>query len=220
MHNHRLQASVSVFRGDTAVRLYFTFTQGAVPYTIEPGCTAILSGTKGDGTTLWNRCAIESENVVRYDFTEQTATATGVINCEITLYDAEGKVITAPKFMIVVDEREVNLPELEQSTNEVDALAAILSTEPARVSAEDTRKINEATRVYQETQRQLAETARAEAENERDAKLDQQLGEVATILESIIKADHDYIGELEKHRYENAVLCIAKINSMRLGVEH
>ena len=201
MHNHRSQASVSVFRGDTAVRLYFAFTQGAVPYTIEPGCTAILSGTKGDGTKLWNRCTIEEDGVVRYDFTKQTATAVGLTNCEITLYDAKGKVITAPKFMIVVDEREVDISDLEQSTNEVDALADILNAEEARVDAEDTRKKNEADRVFKETERQEAEEARQEAETAREERIDaslaefnQKLGDIDATLDSIIALQELYIG--------------------------
>lgn len=140
MHNHRSQASISAFRGDTGISLYITLTDGGVPFHISDGCTAILSGTKADGNPLWNRCVIESNNVIRYDFTEQTATCPGVVNCEITLYGPEGQIITAPKFIIVVDEREVNFDEIPESAIELDAIAEVLQSEKDRKVAEDERK--------------------------------------------------------------------------------
>ena len=52
MHSHRSQASVAAFKGDTAVRLLINITDGGNPYVIADGCTAVLSGTKADGTKL------------------------------------------------------------------------------------------------------------------------------------------------------------------------
>ena len=108
MHNHRSQASVSAFRGDTAIRLCFNLTDGGLPYRIEDGCVAVLNGTKPDGNKLHNRCVIENNSTIVYDFTEQTSACPGIINCDITLYGGDGRIITAPKFIIVVDEREVS----------------------------------------------------------------------------------------------------------------
>ena len=188
MHSHRSQASVSVFRGDTAVSLHFSLTDGGNTYYIGDGCTAILSGTKADGKKLWNRCVIENNTTIRYDFTEETATAVGIADCEITLYSKDGRVVTAPKFIIVVDEREVGEDLL--SVDERDALDAIWLAEVARVEAETarsqdeivraeaedervnneiTRENNELTRVSAEANRKSAETARASAETKRVA---------------------------------------------------
>ena len=131
MHNHRSQASVSAFRGDTAIRLYITITDGGVPYYINDGCTAILCGTKADDTKLYNRCVIENNSVIRYDFTEQTTSCVGVANCEITLYDEDGDVITAPKFVIVVDEREVTYEQIVESQPELNALDTLWRATPS-----------------------------------------------------------------------------------------
>ncbi len=170
MHNHRSQASVSAFRGDTAIRLYITITDGGTPYYINDGCSAILCGTKADGTKLFNRCVIENNAVIRYDFTEQTTSCIGVANCEITLYDEDGDVITAPKFVIVVDDREASYESIVESHSERDALDALMVSargELERVVAENVRVEAEAERVEAETERAEAETARKEAEKDR-----------------------------------------------------
>ena len=126
MHNHRSQASVSAFCGDTAIRLCITIADGSNIYEIGEGCVAILSGTKADGTKLWNRCAIENNTII-YDFTEQTATCVGITRCELTLYGADGLVITAPKFIIVVDEREAPEHVENISENEHTAMDLVMS---------------------------------------------------------------------------------------------
>lgn len=123
MHNNRSQASVSAFLGDTAIRLLITLADGGNTYAIEPGCVAILSGTKADGKKIWDRCAIIG-NTIQYDFNEQTASFPGVVNCEVTLYGADGGVVTAPKFIIVVDEKEFVYEDFSET--HVDALNDIL----------------------------------------------------------------------------------------------
>ena len=143
MHTHHSQASVSVFRGDTAVRLLITLLDGDIPFNIREGCTAVLSGTKADGTKLWDRCVITG-NVVQYDFNEQTTSCTGVTNCEVTLYDTDGGVLTAPKFIIVVDEREIGYTDIESSDYispfDPDRLVAIYQAEEDRAEAEKNRQ--------------------------------------------------------------------------------
>lgn len=142
MHTHHSQASVSVFRGDTAVRLLITIVDGDIPFDIRDGYTAILSGTKADGTKLWDRCVIVG-NTIQYDFNEQTASCTGVTNCEVTLYDEDGGIMTAPKFIIVVDEREVGYTDIVSSDHidpfDPDKLVAIYNAEEERVEAEKAR---------------------------------------------------------------------------------
>lgn len=124
MHSHRSQASVSAFRGDTAIRLIITLTDGGNTYAIEEGCVAILSGTKADGKKLWDRCVIIG-NTIQYDFNEQTASFPGIVNCEVTLYGKDGGEVTAPKFIIVVDEREFDASDLESESHS-SAVEAIL----------------------------------------------------------------------------------------------
>lgn len=205
MHNHRSQASVSAFRGDTAIRLYITITDGGTPYYINDGCTAILCGTKADGNKLYNRCVIENNSVIRYDFTEQTTSCIGVANCEITLYDTDGDVITSPKFVIVVDEREVSYEQIVESITEKEALSALFveeakrvesetareeaetkrdSAETARKNSEDERVVNEKARDSAETEREEAEKARAQAEAERSHVIEEMSHKVDNMMTS------------------------------------
>lgn len=187
MHSHRSQASVAAFLGDTAIRLLINITDGGNAYIIEDGCTAVLNGTKADGKKLCNRCVILNNSTIQYDFTEQTTSWAGVVNCELTIYGKDGKEITAPKFIIVVDERELNSVELIESENERTALDYIFASEGARVEAEMARNIaengevdeegnvisvgrvgTEKARDEAEKERSEAEKARAEAETGRD----------------------------------------------------
>ena len=181
MHSHRSQASVAAFLGDTAIRLLINITDGGNPYVIADGCTAVLSGTKADGTKLLNRCVILNNTTIQYDFTEQTTSWAGVVNCELTIYGRDKNVITAPKFIIVVDEREVNSDEIIESENERTALdamftaeiaraeaeAARVAAEEARVIAENTRMGDEGRRFEFEEYREQAESLRVDAENDR-----------------------------------------------------
>jgi hypothetical protein len=138
MHSHRSQASVSAFQGDTAVRLLITLTDGGVPYKIEGGCVAMLTGTKADGKKLAHRCTILNDmTTIQYDFEEQTSSFAGVVNCEIALYGADGKTICAPKFTIVIDERETT--DLNLSTDDENLLASIALAEAQREAAEAER---------------------------------------------------------------------------------
>lgn len=190
MHNHRSQVSVPAFMGDTGIRLLISLTDGGNPYFIKGGCIAVLSGTKPNGDKLYNRCLLENPiekdgeihyTRIVYDFTEQTSNCKGVTNCEIILYGTDGHIITAPKFVIVVDEREVGYDDIIESETEKNALDLAMtaeaqresaeslrvSAETLRASAESTRESSELTRLTAEAERVSAEEARVLAEAER-----------------------------------------------------
>ncbi len=102
------QVSIPVKFGDTAVRLIITLTDGGVPFTLTEGFLAVLSGVKSDGNKLFNNCMIDLKNsAIIYDFTEQTTTSEGITQCEIILYNPEGKVLGTPRFIMLVDNRLV-----------------------------------------------------------------------------------------------------------------
>lgn len=189
MYNHRSQASVAAFRGDTAVRLVITLTDGGIPYVIGDGCTAVLGGTKADGNKLQDFCVIENNTRIIYDFTEQTTSCPGIVNCDITLLDLDGKVITAPKFIIVVDEKEVGYDDAIESSSEFKSLERLLGVavaEEGRVDAEIARKAGETLRQTaeeerksDEEERESAEEARKSAEEERkSAEAERKTAEV------------------------------------------
>ena len=204
MHNHRSQASVSAFQGDTAVRLLINITDGGIPYTINDGCVAMLTATKADGTKFSHRCTILSSATIQYDFTEQTTSCLGIVNCEVALYGADGGIITAPKFIIVVDEREVNGDAFPLSVTEQNLLATIavdeakrIESETARADAEEDRAEAESVRVSSEDARIEAELARAsaevvrvEAEEARQTAMTKAVADVQTAINNTVAKDY------------------------------
>ena len=156
LHKTRSQVSIPVLRGDTNIRFLISLTDGGKTYRIEEGCTAHFLGKKPDGTTIFKSCIIEEDyQTVRYDFTDQTTAAVGTVNCEIRVYDANGRLLTTPRFIIVVDEKviwdEYDLVETV-SANDTDPYSVVIATEQARDEAEQQRQANEEERIalYQE----------------------------------------------------------------------
>lgn len=146
-----LQAQVSVpcTFGDSARRLYIGLTEGRKPYDIANGCRAVFVAKKPDGTSIFNDCIIEGNKTIVYEFSANTASAEGVANCEIRLYGTNGKLITSPQFIIVVDKRVVRDVEIPLSESEHSTLDNIILAENQRIS-------NEAERVINEMERQAA----------------------------------------------------------------
>lgn len=143
-----LQAQVSVpcTLGDSARRLYIGLTEGRKPYTIANGCRAVLAAKKPDGTIILHDCIIEGNKTIVYEFSTNTANADGVVDCEIRLYGTNGKLITSPQFIIVVDKRVVRDAEIPLSQSEKTTIDNMILTENARAAAEAERVIAEAER--------------------------------------------------------------------------
>ena len=138
-HSHKSQVSLPVMVGDTKSRLHILLTDGGVPYFIEDGCRAVFVATKPSGATLVNDCIVEDNSIVRYDFTGQTTNEKGVIKCEIRLYDIEGRTLTTPRFIMVVDPRvEYDSDIISESESTV--LDRIIVAEEERVEAETARE--------------------------------------------------------------------------------
>ena len=136
MHTVSPQVSLRVKKADTGRKIYISLREGGRPYQIADDCHAVFSALKPDGNYLYNACQIES-NVIVYTFTDQTAAAVGVMDCEVTLYNNEDQVITSPRFTMIVEDRVYNGEEIV-STSEADALKEITDrAEAAAVSAEN-----------------------------------------------------------------------------------
>ena len=155
------QVSIPVHYGDTGNRFYITFTDGGNPYTIPDGCRVDLYMKKPDNRTLVNACIIENNAVVRYEFNKNTASVEGMHKCELRLYSPEGRLITTPSFIMVVDERVIFDDEIgtEEDFQKLYAMH-VIATEEERVAAEEDRDVAEKAR-------EEAEKARAEAEKDR-----------------------------------------------------
>ena len=120
VHSILSQVSIPVPQNDTARRLSITLTEEGKPYFIPDGCRAAFTGTKADGTILYNDCIIENNAVIRYDFTEQTSAAVGKADCQIKLYGVNGRLLTSPRLTLVVYENAVG--DVVLSENEMNVI--------------------------------------------------------------------------------------------------
>ena len=166
MQDEQSQVSLPVRLGDTDRKLYINIADGGKPLFLEDGCRATFFGKKADGNSLCSDCIIEDRSVIRYDFTDQTASCSGIVNCEIRLYDKNGELVTSPRFIMVVDARVVYNSDV-YSEGESPALDKILGSENARLEAETLRVNAENARIANEEARISAESTRASAEVER-----------------------------------------------------
>ena len=187
LQKHQSQMSIAAFHYDTAIKLSIGLTDGGVPYYLEDGCIAVLWGTRADGSPISHKCSIENNTRIIYEFNNETAKITGVVNCQIRLYKDGEEIITAPKFIIVVAERLVNDTDILDAEDDVfthEQLSALdglfvnesarAEAEKARVEAENVRDGNERlrdekeqTRIAFENERQTEEAKRVIAETER-----------------------------------------------------
>ena len=144
---------------DTGRKLYVSLRSGGEPYIIEKNCYAAFTAAKPDGTALYNACEIEGNEIV-YEFTEQTCSVIGRSRCEIILYGPDDKVITSPRFALLVD--GTICPEGKVvSTDEFTALThatseAIEATTAANQAADDA---NQAAKDAQTTEGRADEAA-------------------------------------------------------------
>ena len=137
IHDTGSQVSISAKKRDTARSIYITLTEKGKPYRIAEGCHAVLTGVKADKNYLFNDCTIK-DNVIVYDFTEQTVPVVGQVHCEIILYDANNERITSPRFDIVVVDTVYNDEEIVSSD---EATALISATAEAKKASDDAKAV-------------------------------------------------------------------------------
>ena len=166
VHKTLSQVSIPVTLGDTARQLFIGLTDGGKPYIIPDGCRATLSACKADGNCLLHDCIIEKNTTIRYDFTDQTATAPGKMDCTILLYGTNGRLITSPRFTMVVYADIVGYDALSET--DLQSIGRMLAAEEERVIAENARA--------------EAEAARAERVNEALTALD-----TAEIIKEVLR---------------------------------
>ena len=144
IHGVVSQISFPVSLNDTARSLLISLTDGGKPYEITDGCRAVLAALKPDGTCLFNDCIIVGNKVIRYDFTPQTASVKGKVDCEVRLYGVDGNLVTSPRFTIVV--YEGLLDERILSVDEKTTVDNMVLAEQARIAAENERIASDAER--------------------------------------------------------------------------
>ena len=125
IHRQTTQAHLAVRKGDTARKIVAALSDGGRPYRIGEGCFAVFKGKKPDGNVLYNDCAIMN-NCIVYEFTEQTASSAGYMPGELQLYGPDGRIITSPKFSMIVSGLVYDDSEVE-SSSEFTALAQAMT---------------------------------------------------------------------------------------------
>lgn len=126
IHASGSQAVLHAKKGETKRRILITLTERGKPYLISSDCTAVFTATKPDGNIIYNDCAIDN-NIICYNFTEQTTAAEGKLDCEIRLYGADNALIISPGFDLIVDAPVYEDGDVIESGTEVSALTALVS---------------------------------------------------------------------------------------------
>lgn len=180
LHSTQSQISLPVTKGDTARVFLISLSDGGLPYTIADGCLAAMSIRRPTETTLEAFCVIENNTTIKYDFSQDeitvnTAVVAGVHDCDVTLYDSEGREIASPRFTMVVSDRVANKDDLEISDEDQNIIQAMIGAEASRKTAEEGR-------VNAEAERKANEKTRNEKVDEALAKI-YDIGVVTKIAE-------------------------------------
>ena len=141
IHASGSQAVLHAKKGETKRRILITLTERGKPYLISSDCTAVFTATKPDGNIIYNDCAIDN-NIICYNFTEQTTAAEGKLDCEIRLYGADNALIISPGFDLIVDAAVYEDGDVIESGTEVSALTALVSEANTLISTVNTKLEN------------------------------------------------------------------------------
>ena len=141
IHASGSQAVLHAKKGETKRRILITLTERGKPYLISSDCTAVFTATKPDGNIIYNDCAIDN-NIICYNFTEQTTAAEGKLDCEIRLYGADNALIISPGFDLIVDAPVYEDGDVIESGTEVSALTALVSETNALINTVNTKLKN------------------------------------------------------------------------------
>lgn len=188
------QMSLPVTQGDTNRMLVISFSDGGKPFLLGSGATALLSIVRPTGTSVQEYCLVEDDGArVVYNFSQYTCAVSGLHNCQIVLYNSEGKQIASPKFAIKASPKLVEGDNIIIPDDEVVAIDAIYQAEALRQAAE-------AERVAAEAAREKNTTAAIEEINEVKTSIETMLdnGEFEGESAYEIAVKHGYKGTEEQ----------------------
>lgn len=185
-HDEQAQLSFSVKQGDTARRIIATLIENQEMFYLSDDCYAVFAASKSDGTKFNDSCVIQDGRII-YDLDPQLTLAVGRADCDITVYDSGGDVISSARFIMTVFEsifagasddmvsedtfHVLNnlIGDANDTINDMEDLNdAVTAAEAEREDAEVAREAAEESRETSETERETAEAARASAESTRE----------------------------------------------------
>lgn len=112
-------------RGDTARTVEAVLMEHGKPYMIKD-CTVVFTAPKANGLILFNDCEIKNNRII-YRATTGTTDTPGSLLCEFRVIGNNGKVLTAPRFTIKVEETVVDPNSEIADEPEVGILDALIS---------------------------------------------------------------------------------------------
>ena len=133
IHNYGSHVLLKAKKGDTGSILYITLMDGRTHYVITPECYAVFTAKKPDGKILYNKCTF-LENMIVYEFTPQTTSSVGKVECEIKLYGSGDQLLTSAEFTLLVMDTVYNEDTEVGSEKEVTALTALVSKTTSLIS--------------------------------------------------------------------------------------
>lgn len=119
MFDTHSQTTIKAKKSDSACQIHITLSEKGKIYNIGEGCSATFNARKSDGNFIYDNCTIENNTIV-YDFTSsvdengvcQVSAYEGIVECEVTLYNADGKQLTSPRFTLFIDGTVYNGEEI------------------------------------------------------------------------------------------------------------
>lgn len=127
------QTYIAVRKNDTSRQIVISLTDGGKPYEITTDCAAVFSATKPDGSLLYNACKIENNTII-YEFTSQTVNNVGMMPVEIKLYGGDGKLLTSPRFTIIIEGVVYTDDSQIESSDEFSALTETMARAEAAIA--------------------------------------------------------------------------------------
>lgn len=125
-----VQKSITCTRGDRNRLVEIVVTNEGKPFQLPPRWSAMLTGTKPDGTELANGCVVENGHIV-YDFEsgDQIATCAGRFAVTVWIYDEEGVPVASPKIWVnVIDSGVQTIMNNNSSEDQFGVLQEIVGT--------------------------------------------------------------------------------------------
>lgn len=141
VHSSSSSVAVNVKKGDTGRTIHISLVDGGLPYQITEDCYAVFTAKNPEGNVVINACTIEN-NVIIYKMTRQATSVVGRLNCEIELYGADDNLITAPKFVVIVDGKVYNDGDAEADEDEVSTLAGLIQDAATAIAGANTAASN------------------------------------------------------------------------------
>lgn len=142
------QITIKAKKGDSACQIHITLTENGKVYKINDGCYATFNAKKSDGNFIYDKCTIEN-NTILYDFSSsidengvcQVSALEGNVDCEVTLYNANGEQLTSPRFILYIDGTVYDGEEII-STPSADVLKSLITEAKNTINEVETKLEN------------------------------------------------------------------------------